>query len=279
MRKLVVPIAVYVAVTLILPIANGAAGRADFARHAALVLVGCAAVVAVAAIGGLAVATIARLANNRRRRRVAGEGSMRGWTIPIAIAILGVSTPARADQCEVVSQTVAAHAVAALARVPDIVTFCEPCGDVAPGAPEHVKNVGGHADHVEINGRSVDLAYTYVETSPHRFENLAALAGCPTTGVSPSLRADDATSTGVLIHADSRPVAVAPPPPTAPQTITVPSIYVVQVPAPAMDWVPTVLACGGAAGASALWASLALIAARRRRSSRRLGTLFTLRDG
>jgi hypothetical protein len=47
-----VPLAAYIVVTLVLPAANGAAGRADFVRHAAWVLGGCIAAVAVAMIGG-----------------------------------------------------------------------------------------------------------------------------------------------------------------------------------------------------------------------------------
>jgi ABC-type branched-subunit amino acid transport system permease subunit len=42
---LIVPIAAYLVITLALPIANGAAGRADFARHASIVLGACAAAV------------------------------------------------------------------------------------------------------------------------------------------------------------------------------------------------------------------------------------------
>lgn len=43
---LIVPIAAYLVITLALPIANGAAGRADFAHHASIVLGACAAAVA-----------------------------------------------------------------------------------------------------------------------------------------------------------------------------------------------------------------------------------------
>jgi hypothetical protein len=45
---LVVPIAAYLAITLALPIANGAAQRPDFARHATIVLGACAVLVAIA---------------------------------------------------------------------------------------------------------------------------------------------------------------------------------------------------------------------------------------
>lgn len=52
LRWMAVPIAAYLVITLALPIANGAAGRDDFARHAVWVLAGCVAVVALAVAGG-----------------------------------------------------------------------------------------------------------------------------------------------------------------------------------------------------------------------------------
>lgn len=77
-RWMIVPIAAYLAITLALPIANGAAGRVDFARHAGWVLGGCVLVVAAGVIAGLAVelgvAGARRLANNRRARRVSIPG-------------------------------------------------------------------------------------------------------------------------------------------------------------------------------------------------------------
>lgn len=44
---LLVPIVAYLVITLGLPIANGAAGRADFARHASLVFGACMAAIAI----------------------------------------------------------------------------------------------------------------------------------------------------------------------------------------------------------------------------------------
>lgn len=51
-RWMAVPIAAYLLITLVFPIANGAATRASFVPHAAWVLGGCIAAVAVAMIGG-----------------------------------------------------------------------------------------------------------------------------------------------------------------------------------------------------------------------------------
>jgi hypothetical protein len=52
LRWMLVPITAYLVITLALPIANGAAARHDFVRHAAWVLAGCVAVVAAALLGG-----------------------------------------------------------------------------------------------------------------------------------------------------------------------------------------------------------------------------------
>jgi hypothetical protein len=81
LRWLGVPIAAYLLIALVLPLANGAASRSDFAHHAAAVLLGCALVVgAIAAIGGgveLVVAGARRVANNRSERRVKLSGENR----------------------------------------------------------------------------------------------------------------------------------------------------------------------------------------------------------
>lgn len=47
-KQIVVPIVVYLVITLGLPLANGAAGRGDFVMHATWVLAACAAVLAIA---------------------------------------------------------------------------------------------------------------------------------------------------------------------------------------------------------------------------------------
>ena len=73
-RWLAVPIAAYLAITLALPIANGAAGRADFLLHAATVVGGCALVVAAIAAAGAGFEVIRGLANKRRARSVLSSG-------------------------------------------------------------------------------------------------------------------------------------------------------------------------------------------------------------
>jgi ABC-type Co2+ transport system permease subunit len=51
-RWLATPLFAYVVVTLLLPVANGAAARPGFATHAAWILGGCAAAVLVALVAG-----------------------------------------------------------------------------------------------------------------------------------------------------------------------------------------------------------------------------------
>lgn len=132
----------------------------------------------------------------------------------LASAALLSARPARADQCEWLDDaSIARRAARELANHPEFVAFCEPCGDTAPGVPQRANKVSVQSvqDHteVEIDGETVDLAYIYLRMSDRQYRNLAMLAGCATTGVSPRLRVDAATTTGVLIRADR--VAVAPP--------------------------------------------------------------------
>lgn len=208
---------------------------------------------------------------------------MRSWIIAGALASCAWPVVAYADQCAVLDEATAARAVDALRRHPDIVSFCEPCGEVAPGVPDRVTNVAarhtGGGFEVWVDGRPVDLAYTYARTSSHRYENLAALAACPTTGVSPSLAIDDASATGVLIHADPGPVhrerfvepalaaaplPLAPPAAAPPAAAPAPAIYIVTPGSGSqIAWDAVMLACCLTLGAWWLGAGL-----RRRRAMR-----------
>ena len=173
-----------------------------------------------------------------------------------SLATMLLAHSARADQCQwLTNPDVARRAVRELAAHPEIIAFCEPCGDVAPGAPHPVSRVTlEHPFHgttsIALDGESVDLAYIYVRTSARRdaeaserqYRNLAALAGCETSGVSPSLRVIAATPTGVLISADrparatlAEPSAAAPPPVEPPSASPLPPV----VAAPAVRRAPS----------------------------------------
>ena len=151
------------------------------------------------------------------------------------------------------------------------VTYCARCGDKVPGVPARTSD-----------GGSLDPATTYVQVSPYRYANLAALAGCPEPGIAPSLRVDGETPNGVLIYADSEPVvpAPAPEPPLPPIVVaSPPQIVQVATPAPDDSWWRWIGA--GAAGSFGSLAIVAVLARRKRhraRIPRALGLVADARD-
>jgi hypothetical protein len=184
----------------------------------------------------------------------------------LVLPFLFVPTLAHADQCELVSDEVATHALAAMRGQPNVIEYCEPCGDKAPGEPHAIDHLAKQRDTegsyaVTLDKREVDLAYLYVQTAPSTYENVAALAGCPTSGVSPSLHVDDASDRGVLITASERPVthvqlAAEEPPTPAPVT------YVIETHDHLGIWA-VVAACALSSG---LWALATVLLLRRRRA-------------
>ncbi len=160
---------------------------------------------------------------------------MRMW-IPALLLAGGI---AHAEPC---ADPAVTHQI--LVEHPTIIAFCEPCGDHVVGAPQH------------WNGEAVDPTYTYVQTTPSRFDSVAALAGCPVAGVSPGLRVEEATADGVLIVPDQ----------TAPSPVA-PRMLVVEKPMRGVGWAEIAIGCGAT---SALW--IAVMRWRRRRAHRpRLG--------
>jgi len=160
----------------------------------------------------------------------------------IALPLVLAASTAHADRCADPSTV---HQI--LVEHPTIVAFCEPCGDRVPGEP------------APWHGQDVAPAYTYVQTGSARFDNVAALAGCPAADVSPSLRVEEATDQGVLIVPDQS----MPPLPPAPHVVVVQQ----PVPATGLGWGAIAVGCGAT---SALW--LAAARWRRRRAHRpRLG--------
>jgi hypothetical protein len=154
---------------------------------------------------------------------------MRVAFVLASVALLS-ARPARADQCQWLDDaSIARRAIRELRSHPELVQFCEPCGDTAPGEPRRANQVAmrtldGHRE-VSIDGETVDLAYVYVKMSGHLYRNLAMLAGCAATGVSPRLRVDPATPTSVMIRAELAPARPAPAPPSpAPPAMTAPEV-------------------------------------------------------
>jgi hypothetical protein len=199
---------------------------------------------------------------------------MRTWIIAATLCAAG---EARADPCDLVSHEIAQRAVAALAHHPSVVEYCGSCGDAAPGIPwvpdsvrERASAQAGGAEpgpdsrYLAIDGRAVDLARIYVQTSPHRYDNLARLAGCDAYDVAPGLRVDEAARGGVLIVADATPVAVVAPaeavaPPPAP--VAPPVVVLTFTTSSGVGWGAIALGCGAT---SALWL-LGLVGLGRRR--------------
>lgn len=207
---------------------------------------------------------------------------MKIWIVPVSLALLGGT--ARADQCEWVAPAVAQKARALLEKHPKTIAFCEPCGDKAPGEPAVAQAVDVRVpeqglEEVYINGSGVDLAYTYVKADDGHYRNLALLAGCPASDVSPTLAIDAETPNGVLITADDH--ALPPPPPVTP---VMPAVEIAPVPPPPPPPPPASqvfvyttthevpwLALAVAAGAGALGGSLMtllVLGVRRRRDMR-----------
>jgi len=128
---------------------------------------------------------------------------MRLFAIACAAVLLASST-ARADyesewpehaQCLLVPMRVAELAVALINAHPDVVFYCQPCGDPAPRrhdrTPIASRPPGRDTTLVFLAPiTEIDLAYTYIRVSRDRYENVAALAGCRTSGVSQFLRVE-----------------------------------------------------------------------------------------
>ncbi len=199
---------------------------------------------------------------------------MKTWLwIPVALSLLGGT--ARADQCAWIDEDAATNARAILTSSPTFIEHCEPCGDRAPGAPQvakhvEIRSVGDDYKEVSVNGRPIDLAYVFVKMDAAHYRNLAALAGCPATGVSTSLDIADETPHGVLITPANDPLPVLPPTvalAAAPAPVVATPQVFVYTTTRETPWFPLVLgAAGGFVTGSAF--TLMLLGLRRRRAMR-----------
>lgn len=112
----------------------------------------------------------------------------------ILIALALSSTVAFADQCELVTPTMAKRAALLLQNGSEIATVCEPCGEKISSSKvsvvRSVKVVNGiyaNLQQVLINGNGEDLAYTFIKVAPNRFVNVAKAIGCKAESVSESI--------------------------------------------------------------------------------------------
>jgi hypothetical protein len=194
-------------------------------------------------------------------------------TLLVTVAVLLVPAAAHADQCQLLDVQITERVSKLVDTRARFATLCEPCGETVPGVP-FVPTAIDVSDQLLLDGRGHDLAYTYMQTGPTKFENLAMLVGCPVNGVSPSLRVEEETPDGVMITADSSPVrryvepepepalevAAAPPsPPPLPTYYSTTIIY-------AVPWVAIAAVAGGAGFLLGVIATLLAVGLRRRRA-------------
>jgi hypothetical protein len=118
-----------------------------------------------------------------------------------AAFFLLVAGAARADQCQLVTKAQATKAEAVLKKSTEAVSWCKPCSEKAPGKPYSIKTIKVGTEKgapaglfgLWINGKMVDLAYTYVRKGPKEdFKNVAKEAGCKTKDVDPVIKASAA---------------------------------------------------------------------------------------
>jgi hypothetical protein len=157
----------------------------------------------------------------------------------------------------------------------EVIEYCEPCGDLAPGEPlrvsqpARVHRSAGRTVLV-VEGREMALEHTYVRTEPGWFRNLALLVGLEAGDQPPSLRVRRATDTGELIT----PSREAPPPLTlqartelaTPAAVATPETVLIHVHQAGPPWIAlAALALSGTA-VTGLLALLVAARARRRRT-------------
>jgi hypothetical protein len=134
-----------------------------------------------------------------------------------ALALAGSPSLARADQCQLVDATVAGAARKLLPRGAVVIEYCEPCKGGSPGAPTAIATVDTAISHgkaaVRLDGKEIDLAYTYVKTGPATYTNVGLMVGCGADGVRGFLDAGPGTGAGPDPARPPTGSPAAPPPP------------------------------------------------------------------
>lgn len=110
--------------------------------------------------------------------------------ILVGLSVLCASHAVYADQCQALDADMAGAAIKLLKDVP-VLGYCEPCNDPAPNNVPSVKaaSVKRHAsivkgmEEIAVDGKDVDLAYTYVQTGKYTWTNVGLMVGCGAKGV------------------------------------------------------------------------------------------------
>lgn len=111
--------------------------------------------------------------------------------------LLSLASVASADQCAYISEQEAKTAMQYLQPNDQVVYFCELCGDkIFQSEPIHdiktlsVKQVDENDNlwEISVNGKGIDLAYTYLDTGHLNFVNMAVLSGCEAQGMTPHIK-------------------------------------------------------------------------------------------
>ena len=105
-----------------------------------------------------------------------------------------ISGIAYADQCQLIKSEYANNALQHIKLGSIIVKYCEPCGDkdFHDKAKHLVNSISAEKTQVsnkplwevKVNGKGIDLAYTYIETGDGTYVNLSKLSYCPSNDVS-----------------------------------------------------------------------------------------------
>ena len=118
-----------------------------------------------------------------------------------ALGLLMTASFAQADQCQLIPVEQAATALNHLKPESQFVNFCEPCGDkdFYQRPVQTVNSLQTNKDEVSgqvyweisVNGKGIDLAYTFLRTADGSYLNMSKLANCPSQSVSAGFAAPE----------------------------------------------------------------------------------------
>jgi len=105
--------------------------------------------------------------------------------------LFSITKPLHADQCAYINQAEVRSALDFIKPSTQYIEFCEPCDDsdfyqydLKTVRNLQVNVVDDQQWEIRINGKGIDLAYTYIKRDDGTFINLSKLAACPSQGVS-----------------------------------------------------------------------------------------------